>query len=320
VCVVISTATVMVATDNQARGNSSHILANFGAERGGGGRGMMLNKRQQLQQQHLIYGGGTGIMPLRGYRTELLRQAQIDMPPKRTKETTVTLPPANQGQRASNSGNSNNNSSINSNASSGQSPVRSGSNNRVLTQSNNSAKNSSAQKPSDVKTLLQRTSELRTLYNVAQRSASQTNAKVGESSGKNSSGNSSDKENVSGKPPRKPRPPVYIPPINYPSVPVPRNVVTIDTSKARGNTDVIRLVARDLGWREVSAVSHLFLEKYKLTGKTNANRTELFEEHFNFVSSQQFVLSPHCHVSAFLIGPSMISRGLINTDVRELAD
>ncbi|KAK7480321.1 hypothetical protein BaRGS_00028489, partial [Batillaria attramentaria] len=49
--------------------------------------------------------------------------------------------------------------------------------------------------------------------------------------------------------PRRPRP-VYIPPINYGDRHVPKNIVTIDTSKARGNTDVIRLVARDLGWRE----------------------------------------------------------------------
>ena len=32
---------------------------------------------------------------------------------------------------------------------------------------------------------------------------------------------------------------------------VSRNVVTIDTHKARGNIDVLRMVIRDLGWREV---------------------------------------------------------------------
>lgn len=56
---------------------------------------------------------------------------------------------------------------------------------------------------------------------------------------------------VTGRP-RRQRPPMYIPPIHYGDRHVPRNVVTVDTSKARGNTDVIRLVTRDLGWREVN--------------------------------------------------------------------
>ena len=51
---------------------------------------------------------------------------------------------------------------------------------------------------------------------------------------------------------RNSRNPIYIPPIKRNAlVNVEENIVTIDTSKARGNVTVVRMVARELGWREV---------------------------------------------------------------------
>lgn len=54
---------------------------------------------------------------------------------------------------------------------------------------------------------------------------------------------------------RKYRPLPLIPPVQYADKHVPRHIVTIDTSKARGNLDVVRLATRDLGWREVCLIS-----------------------------------------------------------------
>lgn len=39
--------------------------------------------------------------------------------------------------------------------------------------------------------------------------------------------------------------------------PTGRNIITVDTSKARSNLEVVRMCVRELGWREVSAASYL---------------------------------------------------------------
>ena len=169
----------------------------------------MLNKRQQLQQQQLIYGGSNSIHLIRGIRSELLKQPES--PPKRQSKPDTSLPQATQ-----------------KNTGTTQSPQR-----------------GSATSPQ---------------RNADARSVSQKNldSKQKPPDSKGDGLKASIIKDVKGRP-RRQRPPAYIPPIHYGDKHVPRNVVTIDTTKARGNTDVVRLVARDLGWREVSDLrDHVF--------------------------------------------------------------
>ncbi|XP_076454499.1 tubulin polyglutamylase TTLL11-like [Babylonia areolata] len=167
----------------------------------------MLNKRQQLQQQQLIYGGSNTILPLRGIRSELLKHT--DSTPKlKHSESKRQLK-----EKQSNSS---------------QSPQR------------NSAP-SQIQKTGDGKSGSQRPPDLKVFLSSPNRPTD----------GKGDGVKVVGKEAKPIGRTRRSRPSVYIPPIHYGERHYPRNIVTIDTSKARGNTDVVRLVARDLGWREV---------------------------------------------------------------------
>ena len=168
----------------------------------------MLTKRQQLQQQQLIYGGSNSIHLIRGIRSELLKQPEP--PPRRqSKPDTTGLPQAVQKSTS-------------------------------MTHSAQRNSATSPQRNADSKNLSQKNADAK--------------QKPPDSRGDGQKAGSKD---VKGRP-RRQRPPVYIPPIHYAEKQVPRNVVTIDTSKARGNTDVVRLVARDLGWREVSSLINVF--------------------------------------------------------------
>ncbi|KAL8589663.1 hypothetical protein ACOMHN_016047 [Nucella lapillus] len=167
----------------------------------------MLNKRQQLQQQQLIYGGVNSLLPLRGIRSELLKH--VEPPPKRQVKDTASVP-----------------SRPTANAS--QSPQR------------NSAP-ANPQKAGDGKNASLRASEGKVSL------TSQNKPGDGKGDGVKGTG----RDGKGGGRSHRSRASMFIPPIYYGERHIPRNVVTVDTSKARGNTDVIRLVTRDLGWREI---------------------------------------------------------------------
>lgn len=173
----------------------------------------MLNKRQQLQQQQLIYGGGNSIPLIRGVRSELARHPEPPPGKRPAKPDTVTSS-AQAPQR---------------NISISHSPQR------------NSATTGPQKNNADSRNPSQKNPDSKGVHSSQQRAPPDSKGdapKVGS-------------KDVKGRP-RRQRPPLYAPPVHHSEKHVPRNMITIDTAKARGNTDVVRLVARDLGWREVS--------------------------------------------------------------------